>query len=384
MQELIVAHMPVRERPCLATVLFQDRTPVELYIEPESSVYRVGDVYLGKIEKIDPDIPAAFVLFQPGVRGYLPLKSPSAHKGGEEIAVQIITDRQKTKLPRLSETLSLTGQYVVVSEESPGFSYSKKLDASRRLELDKAMQDLSASGLRFLFRTCAGNAIEACYAEAHSLAKTLLDIREHSLNRTCYSPLYTAPSMQEKILRNYAAAGWERLQTDDAVIAASLEEVCRSVQCPVQIYADDMLPLYHLHDLSALVDHSLHKTVPLRSGGSLVIEETEAFVCIDVNTGRATGKKASSSLKARINREAAIEAARQIRLRQLSGTILIDFINPSSEHEEKELGDLLEASFRLDPVTTRLVDFTRLHICEITRRKTYRSLRETVVRLNEP
>ena len=130
-QELIAARMPVREKPCIATVLYRDRKPVELYIEPETCPYRLGDVYLGKIEKIEAAIPAAFVLFGPGQRGYLPLQEAGECKAGDEVAVQIITEQQKTKLPRLSRILSLTGQYVVVSEDKAGFLFSRKICIKR-------------------------------------------------------------------------------------------------------------------------------------------------------------------------------------------------------------------------------------------------------------
>ena len=120
----------------------------------------------------------------------------------------------------------------------------------------------------------------------------------------------------------------------------------------------------------------IHVHIP--SGGTLCIEQTEAFVCIDVNSSRVSEKKQRSDAASIVNREAAFEAARQIRLRQLSGTILIDFINCRSEEEERGLLDILRSETSSDPVAVKVTDFTRLHICELTRKKTYRSLKEQI------
>ena len=162
-----------------------------------------------------------------------------------------------------------------------------------------------------------------------------------------------------------------------------MRDVCEKAGCPAQLYEDPQLSLYRLKSLTTLLDRLTGTTVPLRSGGSLVIEQTEAFAVIDVNTGRYTGKHDITETVHKINLEAAAEAARQIRLRQLSGTILIDFINSRDPGEEEEIGHILSEAFLRDSVSTKLIDFTKLHICEITRRKIQRPLREQIRALKE-
>ncbi len=131
------------------------------------------------------------------------------------------------------------------------------------------------------------------------------------------------------------------------------------------------------------MDRLLKEKVWLKSGGFLVIEQTEAFTVIDVNTGKNTGKKTPQETFAAVNREAAEEIARQIRLRQLSGTILVDFINTQKKEEQKDLMILMQALLDKDPVKSRAVDFTALDIMEITRKKEYMSLREQVEAISE-
>ena len=169
-----------------------------------------------------------------------------------------------------------------------------------------------------------------------------------------------------------------RIVTDDAQVYEDLREAAEEYGTDLLFYQDSAVSLYRLRDLSALLDSALSRVVRLRSGASLVIEQTEAFTAVDVNSARFSGRGTKEETRHQVNCEAAAEAARQIRLRQLSGTILIDFINAGTTAEEKELASLLQEGFSRDANPAVFVDFTRLHICEIVRRKTQRSLKEQV------
>ena len=145
------------------------------------------------------------------------------------------------------------------------------------------------------------------------------------------------------------------------------------------LYQDPLLPLRNLYSLNSLMDSLKNQTVWLKSGGFLVIQQTEAFVVIDVNTGKYSGSKTTEESFRRINREAAEEIAVQIRLRQLSGIILVDFINMEQPLYQKELMEYLQALVREDPVKTKVVDITRLHIVEMTRQKEKKSFTEQLL-----
>ena len=151
----------------------------------------------------------------------------------------------------------------------------------------------------------------------------------------------------------------------------------------LHLYQDKLLPLYKLYNLEGAFDEICHEKVWLKSGGFLVIQQTEAFVSIDVNSGKYTGKKKAEETYRKINLEAAEEIARQIRLRNLSGIILVDFINMKNPDHQEELFHVLQKYLRRDPVKTRAVDITPLHILEMTRQKVNRPVIEDMRMLRD-
>ena len=162
----------------------------------------------------------------------------------------------------------------------------------------------------------------------------------------------------------------------DAEDKEKLADVCHETK--VELYDDDLVALYQIKNLKTTLGRSLAKQVELKSGGNLVIEETEAFVVIDINSGKYESHKNSLEARKKINFEAAEMIARQMRLRQLSGTILIDFINMADAKDEKELLNFMEKLVRADSLKTTVIDITPLGIMEITREKKRKPLREQV------
>ena len=173
--------------------------------------------------------------------------------------------------------------------------------------------------------------------------------------------------------------------TDDPQIYNSLEHYLKENDLQnlskLRLYQDDLLPLYKLCRLEREIDLATSRQVWLKSGGYLVIDPTEALTVIDVNTGKYSSKKLRRETLKTINLEAAKEAARQIRLRNLSGIILIDFINMENKEDQKELLAFLESRLFADPVKTRLIDMTKLELVEITRKKVYKTLKEQIAAL---
>lgn len=168
---------------------------------------------------------------------------------------------------------------------------------------------------------------------------------------------------------------YERLSTFLPVFSKEGSEQLR-------LYQDKLLPLYKLYRLEHALEEAVRERVWLGSGGFLVIQQTEAFVSIDVNTGKYTGKKKAEETFRKINREAAAEIARQLRLRNLSGIILIDFINMENPDHQDELLHVLDKQLRRDPVKAQVIDMTALHIVEVTRKKVRRSLAEDLARIS--
>ena len=155
-----------------------------------------------------------------------------------------------------------------------------------------------------------------------------------------------------------------------------MREINLERQVTLKLYQDPLLPLHNLYNLDSLMNELKQQKVWLKSGGFLVIQQTEAFVAIDVNTGKYRSKKTSDETFHLINLEAAGEIALQLRLRQLSGIILIDFININNQAFQKELIDYLQELINQDSVKTKVIDITPLHIVELTRRKEKKSFQE--------
>ena len=358
----------------------------------------LGNIYVGQTETISKNIQAAFVLIQPGVRCYLPLaEAPSllyasGRKGkgplrpGDQILVQVSREAMKQKLPSLTSDLTFTGRYLVLTVNNRTLGVSRKLPDEER-ERWSAWVKQRGEGKEFgiVVRTNAAAVDEAVLdEELQTLEARLLKVTGQGPFRSVYSCLYKEESGVWQAVRD--ARGIDVIVTDLPDFYAELQEAgangrrdadpAPSKMPSAELYEDELLPLYKRFRLEGAFQEALHEKVWLKSGGFLVIQQTEAFVSIDVNTGKCSGNKKMEETFRMVNLEAAREIARQLRLRNLSGTILIDFINMKNPDHEEELFHVMEKLLKKDPVKCKAVDFTALHIMEMTRKKVRRSLRE--------
>ncbi|MBQ0000399.1 MAG: ribonuclease E/G, partial [Clostridiales bacterium] len=198
--------------------------------------------------------------------------------------------------------------------------------------------------------------------------------------RTVFSLLYSPTSLAVSSIRDAYTADLEGIETDDPAIAEEirsyLNEISPGKANDVCLYDDKLLPLYKCISLEKTLDEICQKKVWLKSGGFLVIEQTEAFVSIDVNTGKYTDKKKAEETYRKINLEAADEIGRQLRLRNLSGIIMVDFINMENQDHVDELFHVMKKILKKDTVPAKAVDITALGIMEITRKKVRRPVIE--------
>lgn len=360
----------------------------------------LGSIYVGKVTNVAANIDAAFVELIKGVRGFLPLSrgrviEPLNRPGdgrllaGDEILVQVEREAVKTKDPVLTTEISLSGRYaVVIPERGKGtLRFSGKLPSGRRKSIgtmleERGICDAVLSSCSVIVRTNAGELEDAAplAEEITALAKTAEHLILASGSRTCHSCLYRPESVWLREIRDTYFSQYDEIVTDDEEIYRMLKDYLEAgyPEGPggLRLYEDDRVSLRHLYGIDAKLQEALGKRVWLRSGGYLVIEPTEALTVIDVNSGKySRGRKAGDTFRL-INQEAAREIARQLRLRNLSGIILVDFINMETREEEKELLALLAAELKKDPVKASVVDMTPLGLVEITRKKIRKSLRE--------
>ncbi|MDE7358327.1 MAG: ribonuclease E/G, partial [Lachnospiraceae bacterium] len=260
-----------------------------------------------------------------------------------------------------------------------GVQISAKLDAEKQAHFRESEALLRISErFRLIVRTNAGTLEreETLLEEAQTLADTLAHILEIAPSRTCYSCLYRNKPDYAAFVENAYRTEYEEVITDLPEVYDTLLESCKRADIPLRLYADELLPLYKLYSVEQRLQELSAKKVWLKSGGYLVIEPTEALISIDVNTGKYEAGKDKEETFYRINREAAEMIALHLRARNLSGMILVDFINLKSKEREKELLEYMRGLLKKDPIPAKAVDMTALGLMELTRKKVSPSLAE--------
>ena len=366
---------------------------------PDADTCILGSIYVGKINHVVKNINAAFVDLTQSRRAFLPLDGRAEPRllnrpydgrllAWDEILVQVEKEAVKTKDPVVTPELSFSGRYaVLIPSEAPGrLVFSGKLDSAVKKRLrdflpaDELTEVLKNSSL--IIRTNAGELTEkeplvSDIQKLSALACQLLSVAD---KRTCYSCLYRPASPYLMEIRDTYTDQFDTIITDDRQLYEETADFLKT-QYPeelsrLQFYEDPRVSLSNLYGLSAKLKEATETRVWLKSGGYLVIEPTEALTVIDVNSGKYSGKKGIRDTFRMINREAALEIARQLRLRNLSGIILVDFINMEEADDRQELLEFLSAQLKRDPVKTALIDMTPLGLVEITRKKIRRPLKE--------
>lgn len=354
----------------------------------------VGDIYIGKVQSISPNISAAFIDLGGKNLTFLPItdaasafvlnrKPNGSLKPGDDLLVQVTKEPMKTKLAGVTTKLSLPGQYAVVGikakDAKDGAQVSAKLDAAKQAYF-RGLEELRQISERFrlIVRTNAGTLESAkpLLEEAKALSDTLTHILEIAPSRTCYSCLYRNKPDYVSFVENAYRTEYNEIITDLPEVYDSLQETCRKADIPLRLYEDSLLPLYKLYSVEQRLQELTDKKVWLKSGGYLVIEPTEALISIDVNTGKYESGKDKEETFYRINREAAEMIARHLRARNLSGMILVDFINFKSKKQETELLEYMRDLLKNDPIPARALDMTALGLMELTRKKVAPSLTE--------
>lgn len=395
--------MEIHGVPCTVAALSEENRIVEIRLESDQEKSILGNIYTGQVENIASNIQAAFVQIEPGKRCYYPLAEAqravfsAGRKGngplrpGDELLVQVSRDAMKGKLPALTSNLNFTGRYLVLTTGDKKFGLSSKLAQEDRHRLsgwlkEEAERPDKAFGI--IVRTNAADASkEEILKELEWLKGRYHKAVVQGRNRTCFSLVLETEPFYVAAVRDAYGRDLDEIITDvpeiREMILGYLEEISPELKEKLRFYQDKLLPLYKLYRVETALDAIQKEKVWLNSGGFLVIQQTEAFVSIDVNSGKYTGKKKMEETFRKINLEAAAEIGRQLRLRNLSGIILIDFINMENPDHRDELFHVLQKLLRKDPVKSRAIDITPLHILEMTRKKVRRPVIEDIRELTK-
>lgn len=402
---------------------------------PENADSKIGAIYIGKVKNVSSNIDACFVEIADGEICFLPLKDarqPLVRNrrfdgrivAGDEFPVQIVRDAQKTKPASATAHITLSNDFFVLQLGSERVNYSTKLSEQQRLSISGQLSEAHIVGERtsqqnkagqskpdksrtanrlipetlfqsnpqlpfaqfpptgMIVRTNAGTVQPEIYTLAFlQLAEEYARLLRSACYLQCFSCLKSASGPCETLLDQFFAPDeYDEIITDDAECFREITDYFAKTASlsakPVRHYTDASLSLCSLFSLKSRIEDALSERVWLKSGGYLIIQPTEALTVIDVNSGKYETKKKSEEAALRLNLEAAQEIALQLKLRNLSGIIIIDFINMREESSEKALLQQLKAAVRGDRIPTTVVDMTPLGLVELTRKKVNRPLHE--------
>lgn len=384
------------------------------YLKVLDSSSILGNIYTGKVENVVKNINAAFVEIQPGVKCYYPLedndksiflnrKNTSKVNIGDRILVQISCDAQKTKPATATSKISIAGDYLVLSSDVKGVVISKKINSSELAVktgnsltyfLKQKLNELSGDfkldvseynyDFGFILRTNASKATtEDVLKEADKLSTEYINILKKAFYGTFYQQLYTSAPEYISDIEHMSSDEDFEIVTDLKEHYDLIKSTIHSLDdSKIRFYDDADYSLSKLYSLEDTLNEALHEKVWLKSGGYIIIQQTEAMTVIDVNSGKQTDKSKNEQKRQqsilKTNFEAAKEISRQLRLRNLSGIIIVDFINMKNNDDINELFSYIRQLSSDDKITTTAVDITRLGLVEMTRRKTGKSLKEVL------
>ena len=368
-------------------LIYENEILVECHPLIEDESPRIGSIYIGRVEKVVKNIQAAFIRIDEEHVGYLPLDSSSAYvlnrqlpKGLPSIAendyvlVQVTKEATKLKQARLSGEIQITGDYISLLQKETNPGVSKKIKNPQRTQELKNLITDSSYGI--IYRTACENVENnVILSEYDKLSQTLDKILQKAKYEKKIGVIQEADSLMLQILKEYGLERISKIQTDLTRVYLQLQAEIGEI---VSLYDDPSLPLNKLLSLETQLQHMLNKKVWLKSGGFLIIEPTEAMVVIDVNSGKSIGKKNKDTHIYETNKEAAYEIVKQLRLRNLSGIIMVDFINMTNSSHKHEIIRILEEGFRKDKIPAYFVEITKLDLFELTRKKLRKPLHELI------
>ncbi|MEZ6184420.1 MAG: Rne/Rng family ribonuclease [Planctomycetota bacterium] len=372
----------------------------ELYVERTTEEKYLGNIYKGRIANIEPSIQAAFVDFGRDINGFLHISDVMPAYGkrdqngertriedvlskGQEVVVQITKDQIGTKVPTLTTYLSLPGRYLVLMPSISKCGVSKKITSEEeRQKLRALLRDLNPpAGMGYIIRTAG---LDRSKDELARDLAYLLNLWKAILQRvkTHESPatIYKETDLVIRSIRDLFTGDIDEIVVDNYDVYTRAKEFLSNVmpryeEC-VKFYPGPT-PLFHRYHVERQIAGLQAKRVPLRSGGSIIIEQTEALVAIDVNSGKFKGEKNLEETAYRTNLQAAEEIARQVRLRDLGGLIVIDFIDMRESKHRTSVERTLRAHLRQDRARVRVARMSRFSLVEMTRQRQRESLKRT-------
>lgn len=397
--ELLINVTPAESR----VALVENGILQEIHIERQTKRGLVGNIYRGKVSRVLPGMQAAFVDFGMEKAGFLHASDIVIHnelldevaqsdlevkdirelvRDGQEIIVQVVKDPLGTKGARLTTDITLPARYLVFMPNGKKMGISQRIeDEVERQRLTTLVEPLSNGRGTFIVRTAAEGMSAEEFALDADFLNRLWDKVEARSKRKNQHLLYEDLPIVRRVIRDFVGTHLSKILVDSKLSFTELENFIQEYVPELQdklVYYQGERPIFDLYDIENEVQRALQRRVDLKSGGYLIFDQTEAMTTIDINTGAFVGHRNLEETIFNTNLEATSAIARQLRLRNLGGMILIDFIDMQEQgHRERVLASL-ENACRGDRAKYQILGFTQLGLVEMTRKRTRESLEHTL------
>jgi ribonuclease E len=379
----------------LQIAVIEDRDLVEHYVTKTGARSMVGNIYLGRVQNVLPGMEAAFVDVGRGRNAVLYAGEVSydedvergerrieqALKPGQSVIVQVTKDPLRGKGARLTAQISLPGRYLVYVPDGGASGISRRVSEAERERLRQILKKVRPSEAGVIVRTAAeGASEEDLAADLDRLKKIWEQVRRKARRARAPNTLYEEPDLEERVVRDvFSPAEFKEIVTDSGEVfervSAYLRDVAPELVDRLRLH-DGPLPVFEEFHVAEQIHKALERKVWLPSGGYLIIDRVEAMTVIDVNTGKHVGKTNLEETVVGTNLEAAAEIARQLRLRDIGGIIVIDFIDMLFERNRNQVIQTFQEALARDKTRSQVFDITPLGLLEMTRKKVSAGLLE--------
>ncbi|MDD5581595.1 MAG: Rne/Rng family ribonuclease [Candidatus Marinimicrobia bacterium] len=383
----------------------EDGNLVELYIETPEEKSSVGNIYNGVVQNVIPGMRAAFINIGQKVNAFLPfseighneqlptildadekeegeipipVQSPEKLKIGDPILVQVTKDSWGEKGPRVTTNISIPGRFLVLVPYANYIGISKKIQSyARRKELKTIARSIKPEGFGLIVRTVAEDKTdEDLKRDMDYLIDKWQELQKNLKQSSPPSLVYRDMEITSSVIRDLFTNEVSRVLVDSKKMFRKIQNYAHQVAPNLEdrIFFHKNGSIFEIHNISKQIERSLSRRIWLRGGGYIIIEHTEALVSIDVNSGKFIGKKSQESNNLRINMEAATEIARQLRLRDIGGLIIIDFIDMEDRENRKKLVEYFRKELQKDRAKVSISDVSEFGLVEMTRQRVRTSL----------
>lgn len=384
----------------LRVALVEGQRLYDLDIEAVGREQRRSNIYKARVVRIEPSLEAAFVNYGSDRHGFLPLKEVARGlflepprsgsrlnikevlREGQDLVVQVEKDERGTKGAMLTTFVSLPGRYLVLMPNNPrAGGVSRQIEGDEREEAREALSSLDIpEGMGLILRTAGtGKGTEELKWDLEYLLRLWRAIDEAAQSRTAPFLIYKDQDVIIRAIRDYLRNDIGEILIDDATLHEKAREFMQQVSPQnlrkLKLY-EDSVPLFSRYQIESQIESAFGREVALPSGGGLVIEPTEALITIDINSARATRGADIEETAFNTNLEAADEVARQLRLRDLGGLIVIDFIDMGSQKNQREVENRLREALKMDRARVQIGRISRFGLLEMSRQRLRPSLTE--------